>query len=456
MRDQKLLFICLSVLMIFLFSGSVGAETITIMSANITSGNYQSYESPGIRIFQGLQPDIILIQEFSYRSGTLDQFVDTAFGTEYDYMIEGGSESIPNGVVSRYPIIDSGQWNDPHVPDRDFAWAIIDIPGDTNLQCISVHFKADSGSSGIRTQEAQAIVDLIDTNFDPDAYVVLGGDLNTRVASEQALTILNSALAVNTHIPVDQNGNRNTSEPRSKPYDWCIPNDLLDAQHVTLTIGSSNYPNGLVFDSRVYSPLSEVSPVQVGDSHVSGMQHMAVMKAFNISTSSATATPTPTSLPTNTPTRTPTATPSNTPTQSPPTFTPTNTPTTAPGEPTNTPLCGSWGCAIVMPAQDFGPGDEFFCNVTVCNPGSETQTDLRVFVILDVYGMLYFAPDFSDFDYYDPILVPGVTLLEVLPVFTWPSGAGNAEDIYWYAGVTNMAMTSIIGDVDTMTFGWHE
>ena len=47
-------------------------------------------------------------------------------------------------------------------------------------------------------------------------------------------------------------------------------------------IGSRSFPNGLVFDSEIYTPLAEVSPVQFGDSHVPNMQHMAVVKDFRI------------------------------------------------------------------------------------------------------------------------------------------------------------------------------
>lgn len=292
----------------------VHADIVRIMAANISSGNYQSYEAEGIRIFQGLDPDIVMIQEFTYRSGTLRDLVDTAFGTTFDYMVEPGDENIPNGIVSRYPILSSGEWEDPEVSDRDFAWAVIDIPGDINLQCISVHFKADSSSGSIRTAEAEAILDLIADNFDPNAYIILAGDINAQSVGENVLTVLDTELNVSTHIPVDQLGNRFTNEPRNSPYDWVIPNDMLDARHITLTIGSSSYPNGLVFDSAVYTPLSEVSPVQYGDSHVPFMQHMAVMKAFDIPTTSSTATPTPTRTPTATRTPTPTHTPTGSPT----------------------------------------------------------------------------------------------------------------------------------------------
>ncbi len=54
---------------------------LRVVAANISSGNFQAYELPGIRILQGLAPDVVLIQEFKYQSGTLRDLVDTAFGS---------------------------------------------------------------------------------------------------------------------------------------------------------------------------------------------------------------------------------------------------------------------------------------------------------------------------------------------------------------------------------------
>lgn len=189
-------------------------------------------------------------------------------------------------------------------------------------------------------------------------------------------------------------------------------------------------------------------------------------------TMTPTNTPTgaPTFTPTNTPTQTPTSTPTSTPTQTP---TPTNTPTTGPGTPTNTPVptetpaptdtpaptetpgCSILGCTINMPKDDFCAGDTCCCNVLVCNTGSETLTDIPVFVILDVFGTMYFAPAFSAFDYYDEPLPPGETMLAVLPEFTWPTDVGAAHGIYFYAAMTNPGMTALYGQMDMFAFGWH-
>ena len=80
--------------------------TVRIMAANLTSGTSMSYEAPGIRIFQGLEPDVVAIQEFRYNSSTSDtqlrQLVDTAFGPSFYYYREVGSYNlVPTGEVGR-------------------------------------------------------------------------------------------------------------------------------------------------------------------------------------------------------------------------------------------------------------------------------------------------------------------------------------------------------------------
>jgi hypothetical protein len=112
---------------------------VRIMAANLTSGPSQAYEQPGIDIFEGLAPDVVLIQEFNYAAGDLRSLVDTAFGATFSFYVEPQTGGIPNGVVSRYPILDSGVWVDASVSDRAFVYARIDIPGAIDLWAVSVH-----------------------------------------------------------------------------------------------------------------------------------------------------------------------------------------------------------------------------------------------------------------------------------------------------------------------------
>lgn len=134
---------------------------------------------------------------------------------------------------------------------------------------------------------------------------------------------------------------------------------------------------------------------------------------------------------------------------------PTVTPT-----PTLTPKpCEDLGVKIRMPATVFRPGDSCWCWVDVCNDRAESLAGHPLFVFLDVYGDLYFAPSFCEFDHYletFPLFVSGTTRVEVVPEFFWPCNAGTASGIHWYAALTDPGITRIIGAWDMFTFGWTD
>ncbi|HWH72408.1 MAG TPA: endonuclease/exonuclease/phosphatase family protein, partial [Candidatus Sulfotelmatobacter sp.] len=248
---------------------------LRIMSANL-NGNTQAYQPFALRIFQGLKPDIVAIQEFNYGNNTAADFramLDTAFGTNFVYSRESGY-NIPNGIISRYPILASGSWDDPLVNDRGFAWAQVDLPGTNDLYVVSVHLYG-SGTATDRNSEATLLKTLIGTNFPANAWVVIAGDFNTANRSESAITTFKTFLS-DSPIPTDaeSGGDADTNEPRNKPYDYVLPSYSLATMLTNCVLGSHSFANGLVFDSRVYTPLSDVAPVQAGDS--TNAQHMAV------------------------------------------------------------------------------------------------------------------------------------------------------------------------------------
>lgn len=254
---------------------------VRMLAANITSGNHQSYTlGHGTRIFQGLQPDIVMIQEFKYDSSTpsdIRDFVDEAFGPGFVYVREP-NKNIPNGVVSRFPIIEWGVWDDPRVNDREFVWARIDVPGPKDLWAISVHLLTKS--TGERNLEAQSLVGYVKTNVPEDDYLVIAGDLNTGSRTESCISTLSQVVVTAGPWPVDQDGIDGTNAKRTKPYDWVLPDPDLAPLEIPLQIGSNSFTHGLVFDSRVYEPLDDVAPVLEGDSGAPSMQHMAVGKDF--------------------------------------------------------------------------------------------------------------------------------------------------------------------------------
>jgi len=265
-------------------------RVIRTAAANITSGASQAYEGPGTRILQGLKPDVVMLQEFNVSSNTSAQirsWIDSTFGTEFQYYRENYS-GIPNGVISRWPILQSGSWDDgpDGVSDRGFAWAQIDIPGSPNLWVVSVHLKASSGdvNASRRNSQAQTLVSLIKASVPAGDYLLIGGDCNTYSYTEACLATLGSVVDVSAPRPVDQANDPDTNYGRSSPYDWVMAEPELDALEVPVTIGTLSFPDGLVFDSRVFSPLSLVSPVVSTDSAASGMQHMAVVRSFQVPT----------------------------------------------------------------------------------------------------------------------------------------------------------------------------
>lgn len=253
------------------------AIRVRLMAGNLTSGNAQAYELPGTHIFQGLHPDIAMIQEFNVGDNapaTIRAWVDTAFGTSFTFFRESGAQ-IPNGIVSRYPILASGIWQDSQSPNREFAYARIDVPGSVDLWAISVHILTDGSKRPI---EATELVGYINANVPVGDYLVIAGDFNTDSRTETAVTTLGQVVNVTGPFPTDQAGDGDTNAGRTKPYDWVMLDNDLKALQVPVTIGASSYANGLVFDSRVYTPLSDVAPVVATDSAATNMQHMGVIK----------------------------------------------------------------------------------------------------------------------------------------------------------------------------------
>lgn len=266
-------------------------QVIRIMAANTTSGNGQSYDpGEGNRIFRGLAPDIALVQETNIGTGgnkntpaTYRAWVDANFGPAFFYRVETGVQ-LPNSIISRFPILSSGIWDDPEMTNREFIWAKIDIPGDKDLWAISVHISSGGGAS-VRQLEAVALRNYISANIPPADYLVLAGDLNTNTRSEQCISTLSAVLNTASPYPADQAGNSNTNASRAKPYDWVIPDADLTARATPLVIGTRTFPNGLVYDSTLSTPYSLLPPpILAGDSGATNMQHMAVMRAFLIPT----------------------------------------------------------------------------------------------------------------------------------------------------------------------------
>ncbi len=258
---------------------------LRIVAGNLTSGNNQNYDGgEGARIFTALKADVILIQEFNVGDKTpaaAQGFVTTVCGADCSYFQQDpATYNIPNGVISRFPILSSGTWDDPQTTDRDFAWAQIDVPGPIDLYAVSVHLLTSGATQ--RSTQATTLVNFVNANVPKDAYLVIGGDFNTDDRTEDAPLTLDAVVATDGPYPADGAKNENTNAPRNKPYDWVAPNPALLASLAPMTIGAQSFLSGLVVDTRVFTPISDLAPAMTTDSAATNMQHMAVARDFMI------------------------------------------------------------------------------------------------------------------------------------------------------------------------------
>lgn len=262
-------------------SGIGASFHVRVAAANLSSGNQQSWDpGEGQRILQGLQPDVVMMQEFNFGSNSaadIASFVAATFPNA-GYYYSRGTGQIPNGVISRWPIIASGEWIDPRVGNRTFAWAQIDLPGQRDLWVVSVHLLTSSG--GERNLEATSLVGQLDTSVGLGELLLVGGDFNTDTRSEACLSTLAPRVSEGAPYPADQGGIDGTNASRAKPYDHVLESRCLALAEVPVVIGTSQFDGGLVFDSRVYTPLTDVPPVLQTDSAATNMQHMAVVRDY--------------------------------------------------------------------------------------------------------------------------------------------------------------------------------
>ena len=258
--------------------------SLSVMAANLPSGTnlvngFFPYDEAAKRIFRLLRPDVIAIQEWILLPGeTLQDFVDEQVGEGFHYHIE--PTAFPNGVISRWPILDAGEWVDDEVGNRDFVWATIDLPGARNLHIVSVHFKAGQtpDDRDARIRQARALTNYIaQADFPAIDYLVVAGDLNLAGRNEETIQILEHYVS-DAIQPADQNGERQTNIPRNQHYDFVLPSPLLEASHLPFDFGGFSFDDGLVFDSRLWD--EHLLPVRVGDSADTDMQHLAVLKLF--------------------------------------------------------------------------------------------------------------------------------------------------------------------------------
>ncbi len=114
---------------------------------------------------------------------------------------------------------------------------------------------------------------------------------------------------------------------------------------------------------------------------------------------------------------------------------------------------------IDMPAHFYYPGDPFSTHIRVWNAETFHLENYPLFIILDIHGQLFFAPDFSgEVSYYDDLIFPAEqeSAFELIPVFQWPDSAGTMTGLAWYGGFTTPDMSAMYGELGVFYFGWSQ
>jgi len=176
-------------------------------------------------------------------------------------------------------------------------------------------------------------------------------------------------------------------------------------------------------------------------------------------TPSPTVTPTPVPTETPLPTDTPLPTETPVPTDTPPPATSTPTPTEPPDPtetpfPTSTPIPGDPEIDLVINQEMFRAGDQFLLTCRTSNPGPAIE--LEQYILLDVWGSYYFWPTWTeDLDFVFRSFPRGFDETETILEFSWPEGAGSAQDIRFWAAYLLPQTAELSGNYDMLTFGFE-
>ena len=112
------------------------------------------------------------------------------------------------------------------MPDRNYTYAEIAIPGPTHLWAISVHMHTSPSSDhGI---EANKMLRRF-TASSRRATTWRSAETSTPTeTSDPAIVALADDFVTSGPFPADQDGNHTTNDPRSKPEDYVLASNSLD------------------------------------------------------------------------------------------------------------------------------------------------------------------------------------------------------------------------------------
>ncbi|MCD4769137.1 MAG: right-handed parallel beta-helix repeat-containing protein [Bacteroidales bacterium] len=150
--------------------------------------------------------------------------------------------------------------------------------------------------------------------------------------------------------------------------------------------------------------------------------------------------PTPTPEPTTAATQTPTPTADIPGTQTPLPNTPTSTPPT------------DLTFNLIMPQTFYKEGDVFCLDIKMNAPYAR---NLDLYVILDVFGIYYFAPMWStELDNETISIESGQSSMEIIGDFPWPQVSETVTGLRFWGALTEVGNFDLAADIDMEEFGY--
>ncbi len=122
--------------------------------------------------------------------------------------------------------------------------------------------------------------------------------------------------------------------------------------------------------------------------------------------------------------------------------------------PTALPACDQRGVNLEISSTCFVPGMECWLTAYVCNTGVLLKST-PLFVILEAGGSFFFFPSWqSSLDFHAFDMRTGLTVVSILDPFIWPDIEGSADGLRLYGAITDVTISTILGQYDVVEFGY--
>ncbi len=124
--------------------------------------------------------------------------------------------------------------------------------------------------------------------------------------------------------------------------------------------------------------------------------------------------------------------------------------------PTPSPTPVTWrGVNLILPGSPFTGEDSFKLRAQCM--GDPDDSDVNLYVILDVYGEYWFHPGWTEIPQYETIaLNPSRPVMSFVLDFIWPDNIqGSVDGLYFWGAILDQETSDLIGDFDRVEFGYY-